>query len=173
MLVCSRDGDSASGDASLIAADGTDASARIRESAQWLGFYGSLPCCSRSARSRGMFAVPLQVFMQCRPPDDKKGRMIAVDESGQLDRRSISAGLYKRCAWLLETYRLAAQPDVSVHRAADAAGRDLLPPEERAAGRRTRLTQPRASIEPISRPLLAALRSAASTRRSFSDEFLN
>jgi acyl-[acyl-carrier-protein]-phospholipid O-acyltransferase/long-chain-fatty-acid--[acyl-carrier-protein] ligase len=50
----------------------------IGESTQWLGFWGSLPMFLVMGAFTGLFAVPLQVFMQSRPPDDKKGRMIAV-----------------------------------------------------------------------------------------------
>jgi MFS family permease len=50
----------------------------IGESRQWLGFWASLPMFLVMGAFTGLFAVPLQVFMQSRPPDDKKGRMIAV-----------------------------------------------------------------------------------------------
>ena len=50
----------------------------IGESTQWLGFWASLPMFLCWAPLPGLFAVPLQVFMQSRPPADKKGRMIAV-----------------------------------------------------------------------------------------------
>lgn len=43
-----------------------------------LGFYGSLPTLVFLGAFTGMFAVPLQVFMQTRPPDKLKGRMIAT-----------------------------------------------------------------------------------------------
>jgi acyl-[acyl-carrier-protein]-phospholipid O-acyltransferase/long-chain-fatty-acid--[acyl-carrier-protein] ligase len=43
-----------------------------------LGFWGSLPMLVLLGASAGMFAIPLQVFIQSRPPDDQKGRMIAV-----------------------------------------------------------------------------------------------
>lgn len=50
----------------------------LGESDQWLGFWGSMPMFLVMGAFTGLFAVPLQVFMQSRPPDDKKGRMIAV-----------------------------------------------------------------------------------------------
>lgn len=43
-----------------------------------LGFWGSLPVLIILGVSAGMFAIPVQVFIQTRPPDDQKGRMIAV-----------------------------------------------------------------------------------------------
>ncbi len=50
----------------------------IGESTQWLGFWANLPMFLVMGAFTGLFAVPLQVFMQSRPPADKKGRMIAV-----------------------------------------------------------------------------------------------
>ena len=69
--------------------------------AHWLGF-GSLPVMLALGAFTGMFAVPLQVFMQCRPPDDKKGRMIAVMNQANWIGILISAGLYQALAWLIE-----------------------------------------------------------------------
>ena len=43
-----------------------------------LGFRGALVVLSLLGVSAGFFAIPLQVFIQSRPPDDQKGRMIAV-----------------------------------------------------------------------------------------------
>jgi len=51
---------------------------RVGESSQWLGFWANLPMFLLMGAFTGLFAVPLQVFMQSRPPADKKGRMIAV-----------------------------------------------------------------------------------------------
>jgi MFS family permease len=48
------------------------------ETSHLLGYWGSLPIFLVMGAFTGLFAVPLQVFMQSRPPDDKKGRMIAV-----------------------------------------------------------------------------------------------
>ncbi len=42
------------------------------------GFWGSLPVLLLLGALAGFFAIPLQVFIQDRPPDDQKGRMIAV-----------------------------------------------------------------------------------------------
>jgi MFS family permease len=90
--------------AALIGADGKLSHLPgISESAQWLGFKGSLPILLALGAFTGMFAVPLQVFMQCRPPDGKKGRMIAVMNQANWIGVLISAGLYQALAWLLET----------------------------------------------------------------------
>jgi acyl-[acyl-carrier-protein]-phospholipid O-acyltransferase/long-chain-fatty-acid--[acyl-carrier-protein] ligase len=44
----------------------------------FLGFRGSMPVLVLLGMSAGMFAIPVQVFIQTRPPDEQKGRMIAV-----------------------------------------------------------------------------------------------
>jgi acyl-[acyl-carrier-protein]-phospholipid O-acyltransferase/long-chain-fatty-acid--[acyl-carrier-protein] ligase len=44
----------------------------------WLGFGGSLPVLVMLGVSAGLFAIPIQVFIQSRPSTDQKGRMIAV-----------------------------------------------------------------------------------------------
>lgn len=76
----------------------------VGESAQWLGFYQSLPVLLALGAFTGMFAVPLQVFMQCRPPEGKKGRMIAVMNQANWIGVIVSAGLYQALAWLVERY---------------------------------------------------------------------
>lgn len=43
-----------------------------------LKFAGSIPVLILLGASAGFFAIPLQVFIQSRPPDDQKGQMIAV-----------------------------------------------------------------------------------------------
>ncbi len=43
-----------------------------------LGFGGSLVFLTLLGMSAGFFAIPLQVFIQSRPPADQKGRMIAL-----------------------------------------------------------------------------------------------
>jgi len=43
-----------------------------------LGFQGALPVLVLLGISAGMFAIPIQVFVQSRPPAEHKGRMIAV-----------------------------------------------------------------------------------------------
>jgi MFS family permease len=45
---------------------------------QLLGFGGSIVVLVLLGMSAGMFAIPVQVFIQVRPPDKQKGRMIAV-----------------------------------------------------------------------------------------------
>jgi acyl-[acyl-carrier-protein]-phospholipid O-acyltransferase/long-chain-fatty-acid--[acyl-carrier-protein] ligase len=43
-----------------------------------LGFAGSFPALMFLGGAAGMLAIPVQVFIQTRPPEDQKGRMIAV-----------------------------------------------------------------------------------------------
>ncbi len=43
-----------------------------------LGFWGSLPLLVVLGVSAGFFAIPVQVFIQTRPPAEQKGRLIAV-----------------------------------------------------------------------------------------------
>lgn len=43
-----------------------------------LGFGGSLPALALLGASAGLFAIPVQVFLQTRAPDGLKGRMIAT-----------------------------------------------------------------------------------------------
>ena len=74
----------------------------IGESRQWLGFYASLPVMLLLGVFTGLFAVPLQVFMQSRPPKDKKGRMIAVMNQANWIGVLIAAGMYWALARLVE-----------------------------------------------------------------------
>ncbi len=43
-----------------------------------LGYYGSLPILIMLGMSAGLFVIPLQVFLQSRPPVNQRGRMIAA-----------------------------------------------------------------------------------------------
>ncbi len=73
----------------------------IGESSQWLGFWGSLGMLLLLGAFTGLFAVPLQVFMQTRPPDDKKGRMIAVMNQANWVGIAISGILYNGFAAII------------------------------------------------------------------------
>ena len=59
-----------------------------------LGFWGSLPALAVLGMFTGLFAVPLQVFLQSRPPEELKGRMIAVMNQANFTAIMISALLY-------------------------------------------------------------------------------
>ncbi len=75
----------------------------LGDTAQWLGYWGSLPILLLLGAFTGMFAVPLQVFMQSRPPNDKKGRMIAVMNQANWIGIAISGVLYEILSKLIES----------------------------------------------------------------------
>ncbi len=72
------------------------------EARQWLGFFGSLATLLLLGMFTGFFAVPLQVFLQSRPPDDKKGRMIAVMNQANWIGVLLSAVFYLLLSQLIE-----------------------------------------------------------------------
>jgi MFS family permease len=76
----------------------------IGESAQWLGFWGTIITLLLLGAFTGLFAVPLQVFMQSRPPDDKKGRMIAVMNQANWVGIAISGALYNLFASIIASF---------------------------------------------------------------------
>ena len=79
LAVPTWDGARAADVAANVAAGGWFAGLpRMGESPQWLGYPGSMITLVFLGVFTGCFAVPLQVFMQSRPPEGKKGRMIAV-----------------------------------------------------------------------------------------------
>ncbi|MEZ6114409.1 MAG: MFS transporter [Pirellulaceae bacterium] len=59
-----------------------------------LGFAGSFPVLILLGVSAGFFAIPVQVFLQTRPPDEQKGRMIAVMNQANFLAILISGMLY-------------------------------------------------------------------------------
>lgn len=67
------------------------------QSTQLLGYPLSMPTMLILGAFTGLFAVPLQVYMQARPPKEKKGRMIAVMNQANWVGILVAAGLY----WLL------------------------------------------------------------------------
>ncbi len=60
-----------------------------------LGFGGSMVVLTLLGVFTGMFAVPLQVFLQSRPPDELKGRMIATQNLLNWVGIVLSAFIYK------------------------------------------------------------------------------
>jgi len=59
-----------------------------------LGFWGSLAVLCILGMFTGMFAVPLQVFLQTRPPEGLKGRMIATQNLLNWIGIFASSGIY-------------------------------------------------------------------------------
>lgn len=73
----------------------------VGESTQLLGYKGSLGLLAAVGFFTGLFAVPLQVFMQARPPEHQKGRMIAVMNQANWIGIGIAGVLYDIYAWLI------------------------------------------------------------------------
>ena len=59
-----------------------------------LGYYGSLAALGMLGAAAGMFAIPLQVFLQSRPPADRKGRILAVMNQANFLAILLSGVLY-------------------------------------------------------------------------------
>jgi acyl-[acyl-carrier-protein]-phospholipid O-acyltransferase/long-chain-fatty-acid--[acyl-carrier-protein] ligase len=74
----------------------------VGESTQFLGYWGSMPMFLVLGAFTGLFAVPLQVFMQSRPPADKKGRMIAVMNQANWIGILLAVGVYWTLTKLIE-----------------------------------------------------------------------
>lgn len=64
------------------------------ERGNWLGYSGSVVVLLLLGGFTGMFAVPLQVFLQSRPPDGLKGRMIATQNLLNWIGIFVSTGIY-------------------------------------------------------------------------------
>jgi acyl-[acyl-carrier-protein]-phospholipid O-acyltransferase/long-chain-fatty-acid--[acyl-carrier-protein] ligase len=62
--------------------------------ANLLGYWGSLVCLILLGGFTGMFAVPLQVFLQMRPPAGQVGRTIAVMNQANWVAIVLSGGIY-------------------------------------------------------------------------------
>ncbi len=59
-----------------------------------LGFWGSLPVLILVGISAGLFAIPVQVYIQARPPAGQKGRMIAVMNQANFIAITLSGVIY-------------------------------------------------------------------------------
>jgi MFS family permease len=59
-----------------------------------LGFWGSIVALALLGVAAGFFAIPIQVFIQDRPPKDQKGRMIAVTNFANFIAILLSGVLY-------------------------------------------------------------------------------
>ncbi|CAD76539.1 MAG TPA: MFS transporter [Rhodopirellula baltica] len=60
-----------------------------------LGFGGSIPVLMLLGASAAFFAIPIQVFLQARPPEELKGRMIAVMNQANFFAIVMSGVLYQ------------------------------------------------------------------------------
>jgi hypothetical protein len=59
-----------------------------------LGFWGSLVVLMLVGISAGLFAIPVQVYIQARPPAGQKGRMIAVMNQANFIAITLSGVIY-------------------------------------------------------------------------------
>jgi acyl-[acyl-carrier-protein]-phospholipid O-acyltransferase/long-chain-fatty-acid--[acyl-carrier-protein] ligase len=66
-----------------------------------LGYWGSVVDLVLLGAFTGMFAVPLQVFLQSRPPEGQKGRMIATQNLFNWIGICCSTAIYGAGTWLL------------------------------------------------------------------------
>ena len=65
-----------------------------------LGFWGTVTVLILLGLFAGMFAVPLQVFLQARPPEGQKGRMIATMNIANWIAILLSGVLYGMCGFV-------------------------------------------------------------------------
>ncbi|MCA9183306.1 MAG: hypothetical protein KDA51_17720, partial [Planctomycetales bacterium] len=76
-----------------------------------IGFYGSIVALISMGVFAAIFAIPIQVFLQERPPSNLKGRMIATMNQANFVGILISGPLYQVFEWIS---RLAGWPICSV-----------------------------------------------------------
>ncbi len=67
-----------------------------------LGYAGSFPVLIFLGGAAGMLAIPVQVFIQTRPPEDQKGRMIAVMNLTNFIAILLSGAIYMAFDRLIE-----------------------------------------------------------------------
>jgi acyl-[acyl-carrier-protein]-phospholipid O-acyltransferase/long-chain-fatty-acid--[acyl-carrier-protein] ligase len=82
----------------------------LPEGRHLLGYAGSLVVLAILGMSAGMFAIPLQVFLQARPPEKQKGRMIAVMNLVNFIAIFLAAPLYKLFDIIVTTAELPRSP---------------------------------------------------------------
>jgi hypothetical protein len=59
-----------------------------------LGLGGSIPALILVGMAAGLFAIPVQVYIQARPPEGLKGRMIAVMNQANFIAITLSGVIY-------------------------------------------------------------------------------
>ena len=75
-----------------------------------LGFWGSLPALAMLGVAAGFFAIPLQVFIQSRPPEEHKGRMIAIMNQANFLAIMMSGFTYGRFDQIVESLQWPRSP---------------------------------------------------------------
>jgi len=78
------------------------------DGSHWLGFDSSRWVLVALGASAGLFAVPLQVFLQARPPEGQKGRMIGAMNLLNWIAILLSAAVYQVCVVLAEQFSLSS-----------------------------------------------------------------
>ncbi len=68
-----------------------------------LGFWGSIPMLILLGAAAAFFAIPVQVFIQSRPPQDMKGRTIAFMNQANFLAIVLAGASYLLIDWLLRT----------------------------------------------------------------------
>jgi acyl-[acyl-carrier-protein]-phospholipid O-acyltransferase/long-chain-fatty-acid--[acyl-carrier-protein] ligase len=71
-----------------------------------LGYVGSMICLAAMGVFTGLFAVPLQVLMQMRPPPELKGRMIATMNLLNFLGITLAGLIYAVVSYLLTAFGL-------------------------------------------------------------------
>ena len=79
-----------------------------------LGYWGAMAMLAVLGLFGGMLAVPLQVFLQQRPPAGLKGRMIAAMNFFNFTAMLISAGVYQLCLIVIKRFALPTSTTFAV-----------------------------------------------------------
>jgi acyl-[acyl-carrier-protein]-phospholipid O-acyltransferase/long-chain-fatty-acid--[acyl-carrier-protein] ligase len=100
-------GDAPAGGPTASTAKGPDgAAAQAATSRHLLGYRGSQMVLALMGICAGLFALPVQVFMQSRPPEHLKGRVIGTMNLINWIAMIASAGFYEACLKGLQYFGL-------------------------------------------------------------------
>lgn len=66
-----------------------------------LGYKGSLATLAALGVAAAFFAIPVQVFLQSRPPENQKGRMIGVMNLANFSTILLAGVIYAVCDWIV------------------------------------------------------------------------
>ena len=100
-----------------------------------LGYSGSMAMLIALGVFGGMLAVPLQVFMQLRPPAGLKGRMIAAMNFFNWTAMLLSAGVYEVFRMLFKHYQMPPSTMFAVASASLLIAVLLFLPKDKGQGR--------------------------------------
>lgn len=71
--------------------------------AHLLGYYGTMPALVALGSFAGLFAIPVQVFIQTRPPENQKGQAIATMNFSNFIAIFLSGAIYWLFNWIVST----------------------------------------------------------------------